>query len=402
MLEDHPLAALIPPMRDDDYAALRDDIAMNGLQQPIVLHEGRILDGRHRYRACLELGIAPRTIDYTGDAPLAYVVSLNIARRHLTADQRAVLAVRLKAPLAEEARRRQHAAGQFGTLGGRGHRREDRASEDAESDGAEGKTLPQNFGEGFYGAENRRARETDRQLAALAGVNHTYIAYADYLQRHAPDAAERILRGEAKLRQTYRDVRQRDLAEAAPPAPPLPHRRYRCLVIDPPWPVEKLLRDVTPHQNEFAYPTMTLEEIADLPVPDLIDPAGCHVYLWVTHRYLPYGLGLFERWGVRYQCVLTWVKNVGMTPYSWMYSTEHVLFGRVGSLDVLRDGLRLDFTAPRREHSRKPDVFYDRVRQASPGPRLELFARERRDGFDGWGNEVDRFAPVAPGMGDAP
>ena len=136
---------------------------------------------------------------------------------------------------------------------------------------------------------------------------------------------------------------------------------------------------------------MSIEQIAGLPIPSLLDESGCHVYLWTTQKFLPAAFDLFEGWSVRYQCLMTWVKNVDFTPFSWMYSTEHVLFGRVGSLALLQRGLRLDFAAARREHSRKPDIFYDRVKAASPGPRLEMFAREQRDGFVAWGNETEHF-----------
>jgi N6-adenosine-specific RNA methylase IME4 len=173
--------------------------------------------------------------------------------------------------------------------------------------------------------------------------------------------------------------------------PPFPEGKYRCIVIDPPWPIEKILREVRPNQAEFAYPVMALEEIESLPIPDLADTDGCHVYLWVTHKHLPNGLRLLESWGVRYQCLMTWVKNVGFTPFSWMYSTEHVLFGRIGSLELLKNGLRLDFAAPVREHSRKPEVFYKLAADASPGPRLDMFSREAHEGFELWGNEVNRF-----------
>jgi N6-adenosine-specific RNA methylase IME4 len=88
---------------------------------------------------------------------------------------------------------------------------------------------------------------------------------------------------------------------------------------------------------------------------------------------------------------MTWVKNVGITPFSWMYSTEHVLFCTKGSLPLLEIGRRLDFSAKVREHSRKPDVFYDLVREVSPGPRLDVFSREKREGFDQYGNEVDKY-----------
>lgn len=173
---------------------------------------------------------------------------------------------------------------------------------------------------------------------------------------------------------------------------PLPEGRYRCLVIDPPWSMQKIEREVRPNQGEgLDYPTLSLEEI-DVQfgqfVEQLADPVGCHVYLWATHKYLPFALDMFERHDVKYQCLMTWVKNVGMTPYSWMYDTEHVLFGRVGNLQLSQLGLRLSFSAPVTKHSEKPDIFYERARQASPEPRLNLYARKPRKGFESWGNEA--------------
>jgi len=164
--------------------------------------------------------------------------------------------------------------------------------------------------------------------------------------------------------------------------------QFRTLVIDPPWPTQKILRDVRPNQDLFDYPTMTVEEIGKLPISSLAYPDGCHVYLWTTHKYLPAAFDLFEGWAVRYECLMTWHKNVGPTPFSWMYDTEHVLFGRIGTLKLLKLGLRLGFEGRVNGHSVKPDAFYERVLQASPEPRLELFARRERDGFEAWGNEV--------------
>jgi N6-adenosine-specific RNA methylase IME4 len=137
---------------------------------------------------------------------------------------------------------------------------------------------------------------------------------------------------------------------------------------------------------------MGTEELRALTIP-AADHA--HLYLWTTHKFLPLALELAEAWGFRYQCLLTWRKNVGITPYSFMYSTEHVVFARRGSLDLLVKGRRLDFEAKVREHSRKPDEFYDLVRDVSPGPRIDMFAREEREGFTPWGNETARFDNAA-------
>ncbi|MGH8082758.1 MAG: ParB/RepB/Spo0J family partition protein [Lysobacter sp.] len=94
-LEFHPLCLTLPDMAKDAFAALVEDIRRNGQHRDIVLHEGMILDGRHRYRACLECGIEPRTTEFAGDNPVAFVVSENLARRHLTDSQRGLVAATL-------------------------------------------------------------------------------------------------------------------------------------------------------------------------------------------------------------------------------------------------------------------------------------------------------------------
>jgi ParB family chromosome partitioning protein len=94
-MEYHPLAELFPMMDPDSYAELCADIRQHGLLEPIWTYEGKVLDGRNRYRACLDEGIAPRFLAYEDDDPVAFVVSLNFHRRHLTTSQRAMIAVRL-------------------------------------------------------------------------------------------------------------------------------------------------------------------------------------------------------------------------------------------------------------------------------------------------------------------
>lgn len=172
---------------------------------------------------------------------------------------------------------------------------------------------------------------------------------------------------------------------------PTPDKSYRTIVIDPPWPMEKILRDKMPNQSTFEYATMEVEQIRELPVRALANESGCHVYLWTTQKYLPIAYDLFKDWGIEYQCLLTWVKDIGFTPFSFMYTTEHCLFGRYGTLPLLKVGERLEIVAKRREHSRKPDEFYDLVREVSPEPRLDWFSREPHDGFDQYGNEVNKF-----------
>lgn len=91
----HPFANAFPLIEGEEYAAFCEDIATNGQLEPIVLHEGMILDGRNRYRALRELGITPVTVEYEGESPLEFVLSMNMYRRQLTVAQRSMIAAEI-------------------------------------------------------------------------------------------------------------------------------------------------------------------------------------------------------------------------------------------------------------------------------------------------------------------
>ncbi|MGI8594682.1 MAG: ParB N-terminal domain-containing protein, partial [Solirubrobacteraceae bacterium] len=105
-LQAHRLAKLIPPMSEQEFVELRDDISENGLQTPITLYEGQILDGRHRARACAELGIEPEMREYEGDDPRTYILSANVNRRHLTITQKALIVLEVLPAYKKRAKQR--------------------------------------------------------------------------------------------------------------------------------------------------------------------------------------------------------------------------------------------------------------------------------------------------------
>jgi hypothetical protein len=93
--EFHPLANIFPLMEGSEFSSLVSDVKKHGLNEPVVLCENKILDGRNRYRACQEAGIKVRFRAYEGDDPVAYVITANIHRRHLTANQKRDLIAKL-------------------------------------------------------------------------------------------------------------------------------------------------------------------------------------------------------------------------------------------------------------------------------------------------------------------
>jgi N6-adenosine-specific RNA methylase IME4 len=177
---------------------------------------------------------------------------------------------------------------------------------------------------------------------------------------------------------------QRELTPVPDEPAPLPDGTFRVVVADPPW---QYGNKATRGAAEDHYATMTIEELCALDVEShLADDA--HLYLWVTNGFLREGFDVMAAWGFDYKTCLTWVKpQMGMGNY-FRSSTEHVLFGLRGSLKTQDRSLMNWFEAPRGRHSAKPDLFYDIVEKASPGPYFEMFARRRRLGWAGWGNEA--------------
>ncbi len=171
---------------------------------------------------------------------------------------------------------------------------------------------------------------------------------------------------------------------------------FSTVYADPPWRFQNRTGKMAPeHQRLLRYPTMTLEEILELPVNRLA-AAEAHLYLWIPNALIAEGLEVMRRWGFTYKTNLVWYKvrkdggpdgrGVG---FYFRNVTELVLFGVRGSMRTLHPGRRQVNLIPRRkrEHSRKPDDVYDIIEACSPGPYLELFARHPRRGWVQWGNE---------------
>jgi len=170
---------------------------------------------------------------------------------------------------------------------------------------------------------------------------------------------------------------------------------FDAAVIDPPWDMKKIDRDVRPNQDAFDYPTMATDKIAAL-WRDEIAPRlkpDCHVFLWTTQRYLPDAIALLQSFGLRYVLTFVWHKDGGFQPIDLpQYNCEFVIYARKGTpLFIDTKNFLCCFTAKRREHSRKPDEFYDVIRRVTGGSRIDVFSREKREGFAQYGNQTDTF-----------
>src|SRR5438128_4952757 len=164
---------------------------------------------------------------------------------------------------------------------------------------------------------------------------------------------------------------------------------FSTILADPPWQFQNRTGKMAPeHRRLLRYSTMIIEEVLELPVPSLA-AASSHLYLWVPNALIAEGVHVMRRWGFTYKTNLVWYKirkdggpdgrGVG---FYFRNVTELILFGVRGNMRTLAPGRRQVnlLTTRKREHSRKPDEFYEIIEACSPGPYLELFARYPRKG----------------------
>lgn len=412
--EFHQVANIFPLLEGEDFEKLKADVQANGLLESIWLHpDGRIIDGRNRYRACLEVGAEPvyRTWDGKGSL-VEFVTSLNLHRRHLTSSQRAALAVEIERMLAEEARKRQLATLKQG----------DR-SPDVER-------FPPRDGQG-------KARD---RAAVIMGTNGRYVSDAKKLADEVPvvfeqvkrgklnipeakklsrlpEAArepvlQRILAGQARtVKEAHRQVKDEEAAQRmASPSPPAvvadckiiigdarhmdlsQFERYGVIIADPPWPYDNP-KDHDPRMGGYTYQPMTLDEIQAIPVAELAGD-NCILFLWGTWPKLPQVIRMIGAWDFEYVTGFPWVKTTrdGRPVYGighWVAGcSEYVLIGRRGKVSPPSTDNYLGLVGPAFEHSRKPDDVHD-LAETLPGPYLELFARRPRPGWTVFGDAID-------------
>lgn len=181
---------------------------------------------------------------------------------------------------------------------------------------------------------------------------------------------------------------------------PFPDKKYQIIYADPPWKyetwtelkTEKLRRKC----GSLCYPPMTIEDIKKLPISEIADDK-CILFLWITMPKLNEVFDVIDSWGFIYKTVaFTWVKQnpLGSGIYSglghWtLANPELCLLATHKKFPKRISPVKQLVFAPRSKHSKKPDIVRDRIIElVGDLPRIELFARQKVDGWDSWGNEV--------------
>lgn len=434
-LKFHPLANIFPLIEGSEFDALVNDINENGLREPIILLGDKILDGRNRYRACLDAFIEPEFVAYGGvndfqeiekvshddghgfghepvyrayvcpdedeegdggfwatykgelDDPVALVVSLNLRRRHLDESQRALVAAKL-ANL---------------NKGGAGGVTKNNAqicalNEVSQSDAADMLNV------------SRRTVQTARSViedgapelvAAVETGKVSVSAAADVATLPKPQQAEIVARGEKEILEAAKQIRSEKaearraeriekIAEIAVGNAELDtSKKYPVIYADPPWQYEHVETENRAIENH--YPTMTLEDICAMPVSELATDDAI-LFLWTTAPKLEESFRVINSWGFTYRSCAVWDKlKIGMG-YYFRIRHELLLIATRGSIPTPSPSDRPPsvVAVERSAHSAKPEEFAEIIERFYPTlPKIELFCRSPRDGWDVWGNQSE-------------
>ena len=389
-LEFHPLANIFPLIDGAEFDRLCADIAEHGVREPVVTYEGKILDGRNRYRAAQEAGVDCPLEVYRGDNPTAYVVSLNLHRRHLTESQRAMVAAKLanlgqgrqsapkgaNLPLYEEPERSavsNASAAAMLNVSERSVKTVRRVRDEGVDDL---QSIVERGGVSVSAAADVATLPKDEQAVIVAKG-----------EREILEAAKRIRAEKASVR---REERIEKIAEISKGNAALDtSATYPVIYADPPWRYENPPIGSTSRAIENHYPTMTLEEICALPVAEIAAPDAI-LYLWATAPKLAECMEVITAWGFEYRTNMVWDKEkIGMG-YHARNQHELLLIATRGSIPPPAAGTQPSSVhrEARGEHSAKPEFYRDMIEGFYPSlPRIELFCRKARDGWAVWGNQ---------------
>ena len=370
--EPHELCKIFPVMQAEQFSALIESIRHNGLLSPIMLHEGKILDGRHRLRACINLGIEPSFEEFEGEDALGYVIALNLSRRHLDESQRAMI------------------GGKLAALRGTG--RPKKESPQISGLTAKEAAARMNVGTRLVESAKKVLKEGSAELVEAVDNGQIAVSVAAKIADMSPDQQAQVIadpKPEQAIKKITRQKKEQHLAEKTiTQSLNNDGKLYGVIYADPPWRYETFSENGMDRSADNHYPTMSMFDMLALDLPAADD---CVLFMWATVPMLPEALDLISGWAFDYKSHICWIKDRQGTGYWTRNKHELLLIATKGSVPAPAMGTQPPsvIELPLGKHSEKPAFFADMISTLyQTTPKLEMFARVGRVGWDVIGNEA--------------
>lgn len=401
LLIDNEFRALIPPLQPDELEGLEQSLIKEGCRDALVVWSDQniLVDGHHRYDLCQKHNIPFQTIERqfsSRENAMVWIIQNQFGRRNINAYQRSVLALKLEEIFTRQAKARQEAT----QLAGKDKEGKPLVASVGQNSGrpkkvANNKTTKTKPAPPHPRKPRRKEptqsskQRTTRKLAKVADVSHDTINKVKKIQEKATtEEKAKLATGEASIREVYTRVKRLEENKAVAEqkvTKPMPVGQYSILLADPPW--ESDFSPTSARRTQRHYPTRTLDELKALKVPAA---ENAMLFLWTTAPMLKQALELMDAWSFEYRTNAVWDKEVFGTGYYFRSQHELLLVGKKGEFKAPAERNRSSsvIREKRRTHSQKPEVTYEIIEKMYPGEKyLELFSRNQRKGWDGWGNE---------------
>lgn len=381
---DKTFADRLPPTNENLKKELTKSIENHGIIVPVLLSSNNILlDGHRRLEIAKELGVdlipaLKLSVSGSNKAAKLFEIAVNLDRRHLNEAQRADLGsslLRIEQPKAKERQR------EGGSKGGKQKKSE-------------------GVGNGSPHLKKEKDRATDR-VAKRTGVSRKTFERVMAIKKSMPKLAARMIKGEISVAAAYKklkasNVKKKGKKEAKKIKEDFVVKdlasvpgKWRTVYMDPPWRYDD---SGGRGAAENHYSTMSVDELIELPVKELAHSDGCLYWIWTTWPMIRDGYPhkLIEGFGLRWVGEVVWHKLGGPGTGRWLRPVTEVLVLAVSKGAMLIDDKSVEgfLAVEKQNHSKKPEEFYEFLERVSPEPRIELFARNKRDGWWRWGLEA--------------
>jgi N6-adenosine-specific RNA methylase IME4 len=372
---------LIQSLTADEFKQLEDNVLAEGIRDAIVVWNDTIVDGHNRYQLAQKhsLQFDLHEVNFNSqDEAVLWIIDNQLGRRNLTDFVKLELQQKRADVLYERGKSiKSEVAINRGFAGNQHTKVDDLSIIDKTC-----RTEP--------------AHNTQKEIAESLNWSTGKVAQGQYVIKHAPEEVKEKLRaGELSMNEAYKAIKTEEKKAIVQEQIQVLKEKevqpstgiYDVIVIDPPWQMEKIEREVAPNQVGFDYPTMTIDEIKAM---DLPAEENCHVFMWITQKHHRHGFEIFDAWGVNFICEFVWHKNGGFQPFGLpQFNHEYVMYGRIGTPTFIDfKNFFTCFNANRTGHSAKPEEFYDTIRRVTAGKRIDMFNRRKIEGYDTWGNQA--------------
>jgi N6-adenosine-specific RNA methylase IME4 len=366
---------LIPALSVEEFKQLEENCLAEGIRDAIITWHGYIIDGHNRYEIATKHELKYESIEKSFDSEddvKEWMIHNQFGRRNLSNYQRSVLALELESVFSARAKEQQGKRTDICQM-----------------------------------SDKSKSIDTKKELAKVANVSHDTIAKVKVIQATAtPEVKAKLSTGEVSINQVYQDIKKEEKKETL-----LQkieeiktkiknenlielNKKYHVIAIDPPWAYGEKGGftsddyDAKSNRGVVDYPTLSIEQIKKIELPEAKD---CVLFLWTTHAFLKDSFEILESWGYNYKATLVWDKVKMGLGRTVRMQIEFCLIGIKGNPIINGNSERDIITESRREHSRKPEAFYEMVDRMCIGNKLDYFSRQNRINWDHYGAEQGQF-----------